>query len=78
MKGMKDRFLWMESVNDNWRWNTDKKKWINSNSSAKDSTVFLDCKTLNAFKRRLKKTPQGIQFRLVSRFIGFDVLGVNK
>ncbi len=78
MKDMTDNFLWMESVDNKWRWNTDKKQWINSNSSDKDTTVFLDCKTLKAFKRRLRKAPKGVQFRLVSRFIGFDVLGVNK
>ena len=72
------RFLWMESVDNNWRWNIKLKKWINSNTPAKDSTIFLDCLSLKAFKRRLKDTPKGVQFRLVSRFIGFDILGVNK
>ena len=78
MKDTIDRFLWMESVDSNWRWNTGKKEWFYSSSSNSNSTVFLDCKTMKAFKRRLKKAPQGIQFRLVSRFIGFDILGVNK
>ena len=78
MKDMNNRFLWMESVDNKWRWNADKKEWFYSSASNSNSTVFLDCKTLKAFKRRLKKTPPGIQFRLVSRFIGFDVLGVNK
>jgi hypothetical protein len=74
---IKKRFLWMESVCGNWAWNTGLKKWVKEESDI-ESTIFLDCNSLKAFRRRLKNTPKGIEFRLVSRFIGFDITGINK
>ena len=35
------------------------------------------CRTVKAFKRKLKKAPKGVEFTLVSRWIGYNVAGVG-
>ena len=73
------RFLWMECDNYKYYWNIDLKEWVHKPKHGEDNLTFsLRCDSIKAFKRRLKNTPKGVEFRLVSRFIGFDITGMNK
>ena len=39
---------------------------------------YAPCRSVKAFRRMLKKCPKGVEFTLVSRYMGYSVSGVNK
>ncbi len=54
-------------------------KWIESNNikeaNGNSYSTHQPCKTTKAFRRKLKNAPYGVEFILVSRWIGFSVYG---
>jgi hypothetical protein len=67
------------SVNDGfWYYNKTLKKWeenmVNENCAY---SSHAPCKSVKAFKRKLKNAPRGVTFILVSRWVGHDVQGIN-
>jgi hypothetical protein len=84
---IKDRFISIETVllyPDYW-WDMKEKKWIlmsDIESGHAISNMMSPCRSVKAFKRRLHQwssyLPKGIKFRLISRYIGYDVYGKTK
>ena len=56
-----------------WWFNRD--KW-EQNAKARCSS-YQDCRTVKAFRRKLKSAPRGVECVLVSRWAGCDVIGVG-
>lgn len=72
-------FLVMTTFDDYW-WIYDLKKWVKSSDVdvKLDRSTHRNCSSVKAFKRMLKTTPKGVEFILVSRWIGYNVTGINK
>lgn len=68
-------FMWVSVLG--MCWNSKTKQWVESTEEW-DSTC-LDCRTLRAFKKVLRKHPQIIgRATLVNRYVGFDVKAEEK
>jgi hypothetical protein len=64
-------FGWWFSHNSN-RWEQ------NPESGEKGCSNHQDCRTMKAFRRKLKNAPKGVEFILVSRWNGYDIIGSSK
>lgn len=65
-----------------WMFHENQNKWINHSdftyiSDGKGCCSHQRCKSVKAFKRKLKKCPKYIKFILVSKWIGYNVIGYN-
>lgn len=59
-----------------WWFNHNTKKWEqNPNAGEKGYSSHQDCRTVKAFRRKLKSAPMGVEFILISRWVGYNVTG---
>ena len=63
-------------------YNTKEKRWLKNNEALDSDSKYLKncvtCRSVKAFNRFLETCPYGVKFRLVSRFIGHDIIGTGK
>lgn len=72
-------FLGMTTFKEGWWYNDDLKQWeFGPKFGTYIYSTHQPCRTVKAFKRKLKKAPKGIGFILASRWVGFDVYGAGK
>lgn len=61
---------------------TDKWIWYDANGNRIEEVGsygnILHCRSIRAFRRRMKKAPKGVEFYLVNRYIGYDVTATNR
>jgi hypothetical protein len=75
---IKHRFLGFTTFEVGWWFSHDLNRWepnpgLGENGYSSNQT----CRSVRAFRRKLKKAPKGIDFILVSMWQGFDVFGVG-
>jgi hypothetical protein len=72
-------FLGMTTFEDYW-WVDSLKRWVKSIDIDRDleRSTHRNCNSVKAFKRMIKTAPNGIEFILVSRWVGYNVTGINK
>lgn len=60
-----------------WWFNIDLNQWQQGYDydHAQERSSHQQCRSIRAFRRKLKKAPIGVEFRLSSRWRGFDVIG---
>jgi hypothetical protein len=52
------------------------KKWTQTPDWHKGGiSNHCPCKSVRAFRRKLKEAPKGVEFTLTSRWVGYDVIG---
>ena len=71
------------SNNECWTYLPKEKKWIDTKSKEfvyKNQIMYTHapCKTVRAFRRKLKTAPKGVLFVLCSRWVGYDVYGIGQ
>lgn len=75
-KRIKSRFMGVTNYSDYW-WSDDRQRWEQGYQGGYGGTNFDECRTVKAFKRRMKQwskyLPAGIEFHLISRWIGYSV-----
>jgi len=49
----------------------------NPNAGEKGYSSHQSCKSVKAFRRKLKKAPKGVKFILVSKWEGYNVEGIG-
>ena len=70
------RFMGFTTFENGWWFNHDTKKWEqNPIAGKKGFSSHQICRTVKSFRHKLKKAPKGVEFILVSRWIGFNVTG---
>jgi hypothetical protein len=77
------RFMGMTTFENGWWYHESQKKWINHDTPYYESdgmgyNSHQRCTSVKAFIRKLKTAPIGVEFILVSRYVGFSVTGINK
>lgn len=76
-------FIGITTFEQNWWYHPYQKRWLYHDGSIYNNhgegySSHQSCKSLKAFKRKLKKLPSSIEFILCSRWIGYDIVGINK
>lgn len=72
------KFIGVTTFESGWWFDYNTNQWEhNPKSGLKGYSSHQNCKTVKAFKRKLKKAPKGVEFILVSRWVGHDVYGKN-
>lgn len=56
----------------------DEKSWVKDYCGDGLCSNSQPCKSVKAFNRHLNKLPYGIRFRLISFYVGYDVIGLGK
>lgn len=75
---IKNNFLWITDIDRNYYFDLSKNKWVKIFETKENKiTSNRNCRSVRAFRRRLKKMPKGVKFTLVSKWVGFDVEGVG-
>jgi hypothetical protein len=70
------RFMGFTTFENGWWFNHNTNKWDqNPKAGEKGYCSHQDCRTVKAFRRKLKYAPNGVKFILVSRWVGYDVIG---
>jgi len=70
------RFIGFTTFESGWWFNYNTNRWEqNPKAGDKGYSSHQSCRSVKAFKRKLKKAPKGVKFILVSRWIGYDVEG---
>jgi len=70
------RFMGITTFENGWWFNHNSNKWEqNPSSGEKGYSSHQDCRTVRAFRRKLKSAPKGIKFILVSRWVDHNVTG---
>jgi len=61
-----------------WWFNYNTNSWEqNPKPGDKGYSSHQDCRSVKAFRRKLKKAPKGVKFILISRWVGYDVEGTG-
>lgn len=61
-----------------WWFNYNTNKWdYNPKADKQGFNSHQDCRTMKAFRRKLKHAHKGIKFVLVSKWIGYDIVGAG-
>jgi len=68
------RFMGFTTFEEGWVYNYDMNKW-EKNPSNCNYGINEPCRSVRAFRRKLKKAPKGVEFLLMSRWEGHDVIG---
>jgi hypothetical protein len=70
------KFFGMTNFDDYW-WVDTLKKWVKISEVDKrlERSTHRDCRSTRAFRRMLKTAPKGVEFILVSRWVGYNVYG---
>lgn len=76
---VKYQFMGFTTFDEGWWFNKDLNKWQKREHIAESASFssHQECRTVKAFRRKLKKAPKGVVFHLASRWVGFDVIGVG-
>lgn len=70
------RFIGFTTFENGWWFNHNTNKWEqNPSAGEKGYGSHQDCRTVKAFRRKLKYAPKGVEFILVSRWVGYNVTG---
>ena len=76
-------FIGVENYSGKYWWSIEKQKWVEDNELEYHgciSNINSNIKSVKAFKRHLRKwskyMPEGTEFVFVSRYVGYDVIGV--
>lgn len=77
-KRIKHSFHGFTTLEPGWWYDKVNKLWTNDyifkNKEGSFST-HQPCNSLRAFRRKLKKAPKGVEFVLVSHWVGYDIYG---
>lgn len=74
---VKYRFMGMTTYDDVW-FNNNTNRWEqNPKIGENEYCSHQSCRSVRAFRRKLKKAPNGFKFVLESRWRGYDVFGVG-
>lgn len=65
-------FIGMTCVSNLWWWSKEKREWTEEGGVR---SSHLKCRSVRAFRRRLKNAPANMTFTLVSKWKGFHVTG---
>lgn len=69
-------FMGMTTFENDWWYIEDLKKWVNNPKDLPyNKSTHQPCKSVKAFKRKLKKAPIEVEFILVSRWKDCNVIG---
>ena len=72
------QFMGITTFENGWWYNENLKQWEhNPNMGKYQYSTHQPCRTKRAFRRKIKKAPQGVKFILVSRWCGYDIEGTN-
>ena len=72
------RFMGFTTFENGWWFNNNTNKWEqNPKAGEKGYSSYRDCRTVKAFRRKLKSAPKGVEFILVSRWVGYNVTGIG-
>lgn len=75
---IKYRFIGFTTFEQGWWHNHDLNKWeFNPHHGKYNYGSHEPCRSVMAFRRKLKKAPKGVEFILVSRWIGNNVTGLG-
>ena len=73
---IKYMFMGFTTFENGWWFNHNTNKWEqNPEAGEKGYCSHQNCGTVKAFRRKLKSAPKGVEFILVSRWVGHDVTG---
>ena len=74
-------FMGITTFEGEWRYHKDLHEWVNHDDNYEwDGSGYSShqpCKSVRAFRRKLKKCPKEVEFILVSRWIGHNIIGFN-
>jgi len=74
----KKRFMGITTFEIGMWFNYNTNRWEkNPKAGEKGFSSHQDCKSVKAFKRKLKKAPKGVEFILTNRYVGYDVYGIG-
>lgn len=72
------KFMGFTTHESGWWFNYNTEIWEkNPEAGEKGYSSHQSCKSMKAFRRKLKKAPKGVEFWLVSRWQGCDIKGVG-
>ena len=72
------RFMGFTTFENGWWFNHNTNRWEqNPEAGEKGYSSHQNCRSVKAFRRKLKKAPKGVKFILVSRWVGHDVEGTG-
>ena len=72
------RFMGFTTFENGWWFNYNTNRWEqNPKAGEKGYSSYQSCRSVKAFRRKLKKAPKGVKFILVSRWVGYDVEGTG-
>jgi len=76
---IKHSFFDMTTFGGNWWFSEKENKWYDTYPEmlTHGCSSHQPCNSVRAFRRKLKKAPDGVKFKLISGFIGYDVYGVG-
>lgn len=70
------RFMGFTTFEDNWWFSHNSNMWEQCPTAGENGfSSHQSCRSLKAFRRKLKKAPKGVEFVLVSRYVGHNVSG---
>lgn len=70
------KFMGFTTFEHGWWFSYDTKSWTQHPPKGKGGySSHQPCKTIKAFIRKLQKAPKGVEFILVSRWYGHNVIG---
>jgi hypothetical protein len=81
IKGQRINYMFcgITTFENGWWYNIDLKKWeLNPKHGLYNRSSHQPCRSLKAFKRKLKKLPKGVEFILASRFKNHNVIRCAK
>jgi hypothetical protein len=72
------QMMGFEAIGLEWVWNCDLKEWTKEiNNGEYSYSSHRPCKSVRAFRRMLKSSPKGVEFKLWNRYIGRNVYGTG-
>lgn len=74
------RFIGFTTFEEGWSFSYDTNRWERNThlgNLKKGCCSHQDCRSVKAFRRKLKKAPKGVKFTLVSRWVGHSVEGIG-
>lgn len=70
------KFMGFTTFEQGWWYDKDLNSWTDNPDFQKGNiSSHQSCKSMKAFRRKLKRAPNGVEFVLVSRWIGHDIIG---
>ncbi len=77
-KRINHRFIGITTFENDWKFDRNINKWTKTPEvGEKGYGRHQRCRSVKAFRRKLKTAPKGVKFILVSRWVGYEVDGVG-